>query len=303
MKIGFLFPGQGAQYVGMGQDFYQNYGLARKLYDAFPNRDLCFYGPKEKLNDTYYTQSCLFVTSLVISQALKEEGIQADMVAGLSLGEYSALAYAQVFDFSDGYHVVSQRGKIMAEALPIGTSKMYALLGIGQEEIESVCHQVSKGKEICTIANINCPGQIVISGTNQAMDQAANLLKGKVKRMVPLEVSGAFHSPLLANASKKLKKELDKIEMHDPRIDVVMNVSGEIEKEKIQDLLVAQIQSTVQMQKSIETMIEKGIDTFICIGPGHTLKGFVKKINRDVSVVSVENVEDIEKVKEMIHEK
>lgn len=304
MKIGFLFPGQGAQYVGMGQDFYEQYGSARKLYDTFPYRDLCFQGPQETLNDTFYTQSCLLVTSLAIAEVLKEEGIVPIMSAGLSLGEYSALTYAGVFDFSDAYHVVSHRGQIMAEALPKGTTKMAAILGSDPETIRSICEKVSQEKEICTIANLNCPGQTVITGTNAAVDQACELLKeAGAKRCVALDVSGAFHSPLLQEAGQKLKAVLEDVRMHKPKMDVVFNVNGEICQENLKDLLVQQIQSPVLMQKSIETMIENGIDTFICIGPGHTLRGFVKKIDRQCKVYSVEKVEDVKKVKEELYGK
>ena len=301
MKIGFLFPGQGAQCVGMGKDFYAAYPSVKAYYDAFPYRDVCFEGPKEKLDDTFYTQSCLLVTSLSIAQALKEEGIQADMAAGLSLGEYTALTYAGVFSFSDAVHIVSKRGELMANALEKGKTKMVAILGGDAQEIEQVCQTVSTPTEICTIANRNCPGQLVISGHNAAVDKACALLKEHCRRMVPLQVSGAFHSPLLKEAGKKLDRELKKVEIKNCQIPVVFNVSGQEETENFRASLVKQIQSTVYMQKSIETMLEAGVDHFVCIGPGRSMAGFVKKINRQIPVITVEKVEDIEKVKEWIH--
>ena len=205
------------------------------------------------------------------------------------------------FTFSDAVHIVSKRGELMANALEKGKTKMVAILGGDAQEIEQVCQTVSTPTEICTIANRNCPGQLVISGHNAVVDKACALLKEHCRRMVPLQVSGAFHSPLLKEAGKKLDRELKKVEIKNCQIPVVFNVSGQVETESFRDSLVKQIQSTVYMQKSIETMLEAGVDHFVCIGPGRSMAGFVKKINRQIPVITVEKVEDIEKVKEWIH--
>ncbi len=301
MKIGFLFAGQGSQYVGMGKEFYDTYPTAQSMYDQvqtdFDLKEVCFNGPEEVLNDTAYTQGCILITSLVIAHTLKEKGIVPDCVAGLSLGEYSALTFADVLEIKDALDIVRQRGLIMSKALPQGVGKMAAILYGDVDTIENVCQQVTKGKEVCSIANYNSPHQIVITGTSQAVDEAGKLLLEKgVKRVIPLKVSGAFHSPLLKQASIQLKDVLDKYEFQTPNYPVVFNVTGEIETENIPYLLQEQIYNSVQFIKSVETMIENGVDTLIEIGPGRVLSGFVKKINRNVRVYSVDSVADVEKV-------
>lgn len=304
MKIGFLFAGQGAQYVGMGKDFYEHYDVARKIYDGiemdFSVKDVCFNGPKDVLNDTAYTQSCILATSLVMASVLKAKGIVPDYAAGLSLGEYSALTYANALSLNDALEIVRKRGLIMANALPAGTTKMAAVLMCDEKTIADACQKVSRGKEICTIANYNCPGQIVITGTNQAVDEACELLKGKARRCIPLQVSGAFHSPLLSEAADELKRVLDTYSFTEPAIPVVYNISGKEEEGAIPSILQQQIKSSVYFTQTIEYMIDRGVDTFIEIGPGHSLSGFVKKTSRDVCVYNIDSVEDVEKITEVL---
>lgn len=298
MKIGFLFAGQGSQKVGMGLDFYNSYPMVKELYDSlsldFDIKDLCFNGPKEQLDQTEYAQSCILLTSYVISQVLKEYGIIPEIVAGLSLGEYSALCYAGIYSIQDALKIVGERGKIMQQALPAGTSTMAAVLNTEIEVIQEVCAEVNG---ICEIANYNCPGQIVITGQKAAIEEASKLLLERgARRVIPLAVSGAFHSSLLEDASKQLNEVLNQYVANKANIPVVYNYTGKESEENIIDILTKQIKSSVYFWQTIEYMLEQGVDTFIEIGPGSTLKGFIKKINRDVKVYSIENKENLEQM-------
>lgn len=297
MKIGFLFAGQGAQYVGMGKDFYEEFQEAREVYDQahidFDVKEMCFQGPVEKLNETSYSQPCILTTSLAIAKVIESKGIQPSFVAGLSLGEYSALTYAGAFQVQDAVKIVRTRGQIMSQALPEGTTKMAAILAMDAKKIEEVIAHI----ENVEIANYNCPGQIVITGTNQAVDQASDALKeAGAKRIIPLNVSGAFHSPLLEQASQQLNDELQKYNISKPHIPVVYNVSGKEEDQQLIDILTKQIKSSVYFYQSIQYMIEQGVDTFIEIGPGHALSSFVKKTDKTVQVYSVDRVSDLNKL-------
>lgn len=300
MKIGFLFAGQGAQKIGMGEELYENYAYVKDMYDQihldFDVKNVCFKGPKEMLDDTQYAQSCIVLTSLAIAEVLKREGITPDYVAGLSLGEYSALSYAGVMDLNDVCQIVRERGKIMAEALPLGTTKMAAVMASNESTILEVCHEVSS-LGVCEIANYNCPGQIVITGENAAVDKAVELLLERgTRRIVPVNVSGAFHSSLLEEASQKLNDVLSQYKFNTPAIPVVYNVSGKEESQPINEILTKQIKSSVRFMQSIEYMIEKGIDVFVEIGPGKSLSQFVRRINKDIPVYSVEDIDSIKKV-------
>lgn len=302
MKIAFLFAGQGVQKVGMGADAYQKYPASKKVYDAvsldFDLKKLCFEGPQEQLNDTNYTQSCLLVTSLAIAHAAVSQGIIPGAVAGLSLGEYSALTFANAFQLSDAVALVRKRGQIMAQALPAGVSSMAAVLSDDTALIESVLsdEQVTS-LGICEIANKNSVNQTVISGHIEALKKATELLLAKgVRRVMPLNVSGAFHSSLLIDASKQLNEILGNVTIQSPLVDVYFNISGQKESD-IVSALTRQIHSTVQFVKTIENMVEDGVDTFIEVGPGTVLSGFVKKIAPQARIFAIEDEASIEKLK------
>lgn len=311
MKTAFLFAGQGAQKAGMGQDIYQNYPVAKRIYDhtplPFDIKEVCFTDTSKLLDDTTYVQPCLLTTSVAIASVLKEKHIVPDYVCGLSLGEYSALTFAEAMPLLDAQSIVYQRGQIMRDALPANTSGMCAVLMADTAMVEDICSQV---QGICVVANYNCPGQIVISGEKAALAQVtAKLQAAGVRRIIPLAVSGAFHSPLLRDASQKLMVVLDQHEIQSPVIRVVYNVTGtemdsgkselpmtDFTSRSIKNLLGKQIYSPVRFEQSIRYLIEEGVTHFIEIGPGTTLAGFVKKISNEVQIISVNNSEDIKLV-------
>lgn len=300
MKIGILFAGQGSQHPGMGKDFYEQYDAARRLYDSIdtdiPVKELCFNGTQEQLNDTAVAQPCILATSSAIAAVLSEKGIHADVAAGLSLGEYSALAYAGVFTPQEGAKLVRQRGKIMAAALPEGTSGMAAVLNTEESVIAEVCAEV-KEIGVCEIANYNCPGQIVISGQKEAVAAASEKLKARgARRVIPLQVSGAFHTSLLNEASVQLREVLDTYAFGEEEIPVINNVSGKVETRDLREVLQEQICHSVHFTQSLQAMIDMGVELFIEIGPGHALSGFVRKTTKEVPVYHIDTTEDLEKV-------
>ena len=300
MKIGFLFAGQGSQHPGMGKDFYEQYDAARRLYDSIdtdiPVKELCFNGTQEQLNDTAVAQPCILATSSAIAAVLSEKGIHADVAAGLSLGEYSALAYAGVFTPQEGAKLVRQRGKIMAAALPEGTSGMAAVLNTEESVIAEVCAEV-KEIGVCEIANYNCPGQIVISGQKEAVAAASEKLKARgARRVIPLQVSGAFHTSLLNEASVQLREVLDTYAFGEEEIPVINNVSGKVETRDLREVLQEQICHSVHFTQLLQAMIDMGVELFIEIGPGHALSGFVRKTTKEVPVYHIDTTEDLEKV-------
>ena len=300
MKIGFLFAGQGSQHPGMGKDFYEQYDAARRLYDSIdidiPVKELCFNGTQEQLNDTAVAQPCILATSSAIAAVLSEKGIHADVAAGLSLGEYSALAYAGVFTPQEGAKLVRQRGKIMAAALPEGTSGMAAVLNTEESVIAEVCAEV-KEIGVCEIANYNCPGQIVISGQKEAVAAASEKLKARgARRVIQLQVSGAFHTSLLNEASVQLREVLDTYAFGEEEIPVINNVSGKVETRDLREVLQEQICHSVHFTQSLQAMIDMGVELFIEIGPGHALSGFVRKTTKEVPVYHIDTTEDLEKV-------
>ncbi len=286
MKIAFCFAGQGAQYIGMGKDFYENLELVKKIYDAFPEiKDLCF-NENELLNQTAYAQKAMLLTSYAIANALKEKGIVPEFACGLSLGEYSALAFANAWKIEDAIEIISNRGRIMQNALPLGTTKMAAIIGLDRNTILETLKKVDTG--VVEIANYNCPGQIVITGTNEAVDKAcALLLEAKARRAIPLNVSGAFHSSLLNNASVELKEVLDRFVPAKPTYRIVYNVSGKEETHPLNDILKDQICHSVYFEDSVKYLLEQGVDTFVEIGPGKALTGFIRKISPTATIYNV----------------
>ena len=299
-KTAFLFPGQGAQYCGMGKDFYEQYEAAREVYRLAEKATgldvaaLCFE-EDERLHITEYTQIAMLATEVAILKVLEQKGLKADCCAGLSLGEYGALAAARVMESEDLFRLIRCRGIYMQEAYPTGGA-MTAVLGLDADTIREVC-QATEG--IVSIANDNCPGQIVITGQEQAVEAAAEKLReAGAKRCVPLKVSGPFHSALLAGAGEKLAEKLAEVMVQDPQIPYLCNVEAApvADKSRVKELLAKQVCGTVRWRETMEHMLADGVDTFVEIGPGKTLAGFLRKINREATVYNVEKVEDLEKL-------
>lgn len=295
-KTAFIFPGQGAQYVGMGKEFYEQIPVCKKIYELVSEASgldvaaLCFE-ENDKLNITEYTQICMLTTEAAIFAALQEKGYTPDVTAGLSLGEYGALIAAGVMTAEDAFRVVRKRGIYMQEAVPTGGA-MSAVLGLDAAQIEQACADT---EGIVSIANYNCPGQIVITGEEQAVQAAGEACKeAGAKRVVPLKVSGPFHSAMLKEAGAKLGKELEQVEILDFTVPYLANVTADYvtKKEEVKPLLEQQVASSVRWQQTIEKMIADGVEEFVEIGPGKTLSGFMKKINRDVKVCNIDKMED-----------
>ena len=303
-KIAFMFPGQGAQYVGMGQDFYEQIPICREMFELASKAGgldvpaLCFE-ENEQINITEYTQIAMLAAEVAMLKAIEEKGLKPDVTGGLSLGEYGALAASGVMSAEDVFKVVRKRGIYMQEAVPSGGA-MTAVLGLDTETIEKICEETTG---TVTIANYNCPGQIVITGEESAVQAASEKLTAAgAKRCVPLKVSGPFHSAMLTGAGEKLAKELENVEVHDIRIPYIANVTADYvtDKNEVKSLLQRQVSSSVRWQQSVERMIADGVDTFVEIGPGKTLSGFMRKINKDMKVISIEKVEDLQKLEELL---
>jgi [acyl-carrier-protein] S-malonyltransferase len=300
-KIAFVFPGQGAQYTGMAKDFYEKFPVSREVFEKASKvsgldiKTLCFE-ENENLNITEYTQIAMLTAEIAILRAVEEAGIHSQVNAGLSLGEYGALAASGVMREEDAFAIVRKRGILMQEAYPTGGA-MSAILGTDAEVIEKICEETPG---IVSIANYNCPGQIVITGEEKAVLTAGEALKAAgARRVIPLKVSGPFHCELLKEAGKKLGEELEKIEIQTFAIPYVTNVTAQYvtESDQVKNLLVKQVSSSVRWQQCVEQMINDGVDTFIEIGPGKTLTGFLKKINRNVKALHIEKIEDLEAVR------
>ncbi|MFQ7310812.1 MAG: ACP S-malonyltransferase [Sellimonas sp.] len=299
-KIAFIYPGQGAQKAGMGKDFYENSESAKAVFDKASElldldmKELCFE-ENDRLDLTEYTQAALVTTCLAMTKVIEEKGIHPDVTAGLSLGEYCAIAVAGGMAEEDAIRTVRKRGILMQNTVPAGEGSMAAVLGMEASDIENVIEPIDQ----VTIANYNCPGQIVITGAAKAVEEAAEKLKeAGAKKVIPLNVSGPFHSPLLKKAGDELLKELEQVETHPLTIPYVTNVTAEYVKDnkEIKALLGRQVASSVRWEQSIRKMIEEGTDIFVEIGPGKTLAGFMRKIDRNVKMYNIGAWEDVEKV-------
>ncbi|PJI08510.1 MULTISPECIES: ACP S-malonyltransferase [Clostridium] len=304
-KIAFVFSGQGAQHVGMGKDLYDNFQCSKEIFDKadkalnFKISELCFEGKAEELNLTENTQPAILITSIAAMEALKEEkGIIPDVVAGLSLGEYSAHVCSGTFSFEDAVKLVRKRGRYMQEAVPVGIGTMAAIIGLDSETVNRVCNEESKSG-VVEVANYNCPGQIVIAGEVKAVENAcAKLKESGARKTIMLSVSGPFHTSMLKSAAEKLEIELENININDMKVPVITNVTGDYVKNKgeVKGLLKKQVMSSVRWEDTINKMIDDGVDTFIELGPGRTLTSFIKKINRKMTTFNIEKSEDLSKI-------
>lgn len=301
-KIACIFPGQGAQYPGMGKEIAESYSEAMKIFDLASERlgidmkKLCFEGDEEELKKTENTQPSILTTSIALLEVLKLKGIVPEVTAGLSLGEYSALVASNAISFVDAVALVKKRGKYMQEAVPEGQGTMAAVMGMERESVME-CLKMASGYGVVEAANFNCPGQIVIAGHTKAVEHACTILKEKgAKRAMMLPVSAPFHSSLLKPAGEKLAAELEKVEISDNKLPVVSNVNAQVimDKYEIKKCLVEQVSCSVLWEDSIKQMVDMGVDTFIEVGPGKTLSAFVKKIDKSLYVHNVEDLESLE---------
>ena len=303
-RIAFIYPGQGAQVCGMGQDFYEQTETGKKVFDlateilGFSLPELCFE-KNDRLDITEYTQAAMVTTSIAMTKVLEENGVKPDVTAGLSLGEYCALYAAGVMSEKDAIATVRQRGIRMQEAVPVGQGAMAAVLAMDASAIEEVIADIDGVQ----IANYNCPGQIVITGYEAAVAEASEKLKeAGAKRVLPLNVSGPFHSPMMEAASQGLTEALEGVGFMELKIPYVTNVTGQYVRDTAltRGLLIQQVASGVRWQQSIEAMIADGVDTFVEIGPGRTLTGFLRKINREVKGYNIRTYEEMHQVCETL---
>lgn len=303
MKIGFLFPGQGAQSIGMGKDLYENYQEVRDIYENVHKitgvdiKKITFDGTEQELSKTQNTQIAVLTMSLAILKLLEKKGINAEISAGLSLGEYTALIYSKCISFEDGVKLVKKRGEYMQNLLPEGDWAMAAILGMEDEKVEEVCKKVVDG--FVVPVNYNTQGQVVISGEKTAVEQAEIIAKEMgAKKVRILKTSGPFHTKKLIEASNALRKDLEKININKFKTKVVKNIDGNIYKdeENIKDILAEHMISPVKFSKCLETMLKMGIDTFVEIGPGKTLSGFVKrmKTEKEIKIYNICDVKSLE---------
>ena len=285
MKIGFLFPGQGSQFVGMGKELYETDEDYKSIYDKVKDitgidiAKISFEGPDDVLNQTQYTQLAVLTNSLAELEVLKKKGVKADISAGLSLGEYTALIYSNALSFEDGVRLVQKRGEFMQDLAPQGNWQMAAVLGVSDEDIETLCSKVKKG--FAVPANYNCPGQVVVTGDEEGIMELQNLAKEMgIRKVRILKTSGPFHTEKLKRSSDALRKELDKVKINNFESQVVRNIDGEVynDNDDVRDILARHIMSPVRFSKSLLNMKSLGVDNFIEVGPGKTLSGFVKRI-------------------------
>ena len=305
-SIAFIFPGQGSQYVGMGRELFENFSLAKKIFEEaddtlhFSVSALCFKGPEEALKLTENTQPAVLTTSVAALKVLQaEKGMAPQFTAGHSLGEYSALVASEALTFSQAVKVVRLRGKFMQEAVPVGEGAMAAVLGMEREQVEKLCEEISSG-EVLAPANFNSPGQIVIAGHSKAVQRAIERVRQEGKKAVLLPVSAPFHSSLMKPAGERLEKALEEISVSDLKIPVVTNMEAEANtsKDRVKELLVSQVSSPVRWEESMRKMVEKGIEQVLEIGPGKVLSGLMKRID---SRVETKNLEDLQTLKNIAH--
>ncbi|WP_285123398.1 ACP S-malonyltransferase [Lactococcus petauri] len=305
MKTAFLFSGQGAQKLGMAKDLYDEFDIVRETFDqasqvlGYNLREL-IDNDETTLNETQYTQPAILTTSVAILRLLSEQGIKPDLVAGLSLGEYSALVASGALDFAEAVALVAKRGQYMTEAAPTGSGKMVAVMNTEAALIEEICEQAAE-RGIVSPANYNTPAQIVIGGQAEAVDYAVELLKeAGVKRLIELKVSGPFHTAILKPASEKLAKELEQVNFNSFKLELISNTTAKVMKDsEVKELLTRQVMEPVRFYESIETMKALGVQRFIEVGPGKVLSGFIKKIDKEASFT---NVEDLNSFKALVTE-
>ncbi|MGG4043983.1 ACP S-malonyltransferase [Paenibacillus favisporus] len=305
-KVAFVFPGQGAQSVGMGKDFYDAVPASRRIFESadevlgFPMTNMIFEGPDSELKKTFNTQPALLTASVAAFEAVREQGVTPDFVAGHSLGEYSALVASGVLSFEDAVGTVRARGEFMEQAVPGGQGAMAAVLGAEREALAELCRSITAEGHLVELANLNCPGQIVVSGSKEGVALVGERVKeAGGKRAIPLEVSGPFHSSLMKSAAEKLGGKLQPLHFDEPTIPVIANVTARpaASAEEIRGLLVEQVYSPVLWEDTVTYLISQGVDTFVEIGPGNVLTGLIKKTDKSVKLINVSSLDSLETLK------